>query len=56
MKDEDYERMKWVQLFNKFDLYTKDGNNELRGDKMQGLWPYYKGLIDKYGLSGKLKW
>lgn len=23
MKPEDFERMKWVQLFNKFDLYTK---------------------------------
>jgi inositol oxygenase len=56
MKDGDFERMKWVQLFNKFDLYTKDGDNELRGDKMQELWPYYKGLIEKYGLGGKLKW
>jgi inositol oxygenase len=56
MKNEDYERMKWVQLFNKFDLYTKDGDNELRGDKMKDLWPYYKGLLEKYGLDGKLKW
>jgi hypothetical protein len=23
MKPEDYDRMKWVKLFNKFDLYTK---------------------------------
>lgn len=56
MKDEDYERMQWVQLFNKFDLYTKDGDNELRGDKMKEIWPYYKELLEKYGLGGKLKW
>jgi len=57
MKEEDYEREKWVQLFNRFDLYTKDGENELRGDKMvKELWPYYRGLLDKYGLGGKLKW
>ena len=57
MKPEDYEREKWVQLFNKFDLYTKDEGNDLRGEKMQEeLWPYYSGLIEKYGLGGKLKW
>eukprot|EP00956_Cyclotella_meneghiniana_P012193 scaffold17296_cov66-Cyclotella_meneghiniana.AAC.6 len=56
MKEEDYERMQWVQLFNKFDLYTKDGDNELRGDKMKEIWPYYKELLEKYGLGGKLKW
>ncbi|KAL3810795.1 hypothetical protein ACHAXA_006825 [Cyclostephanos tholiformis] len=57
MKPEDYDRIKWVKLFNKFDLYTKDEGNELRGEKMQEeLWPYYKGLLDKYGLGGKLKW
>ncbi|KAL7521242.1 hypothetical protein ACHAWX_007501 [Stephanocyclus meneghinianus] len=56
MKEEDKERMKWVQLFNKFDLYTKDGGNDLRGDKLKDLWPHYQGLLEKYGLSGKLKW
>lgn len=57
MKPEDCEREKWVQMFNKFDLYTKDGDNELRGEKMQEeLWPYYRGLLEKYGLGGKLKW
>ena len=57
MKPDDLERKKWVQLFNKFDLYTKDGNNELRGEKMkEQLWPYYLGLLEKYGLGGKLKW
>lgn len=57
MKPEDYERLNWVQLFNKYDLYTKDGDNELRGEKMQEeLWPYYKGLLEKFNLGGKLKW
>ena len=57
MKPEDYERMKWVQLFNKYDLYTKDGENDLRGEKMQEeLWPYYKWLLEKFNLGGKLKW
>ena len=53
MKPEDYERMKWVQLFNKYDLYTKDGDNELMQEE---LWPYYKGLLEKFNLGGKLKW
>ena len=36
---------------------SKDGDNELRGEKMQEeLWPYYRNLIEKYGLGGKLKW
>ena len=56
MKPDDYERIKWVQLFNKYDLYTKDENNELRGEKMKEIWPYYLGLLEKYGLCGKLKW
>jgi len=94
MKSEDYEREKWVQIFNKFDLYLcahfyaalsrlslvmcrdltpsltiellvsilsschlKDEGNELRGKKMQEeLWPYYRGLLEKYGLGEKLKW
>jgi inositol oxygenase len=57
MKPEDYEREKWVQLFNRYDLYTKDAGNELRGETMrEELWPYYRGLLEKYGLGGKLKW
>lgn len=57
MKEEDYEREKWVQMFNKFDLYTKDEENELRGERMsEELLPYYRGLLEKYGLGGKLKW
>lgn len=51
----DDERERWVRLFNRFDLYTKDGENDIRDD-MGTLWPYYKGLIEKYGLGGKLRW
>lgn len=49
----DEDRIKWVTLFNKFDLYTKDEGNELN---VKELWPYYKQLCEKYGLGGKLKW
>lgn len=49
----DEERIEWVRLFNKFDLYTKDEGHEL---KVNDLWPYYKELCEKYGLGGKLKW
>ena len=30
MKPEDYDRMKWVKLFNKFDLYTKVSRTGIR--------------------------
>lgn len=49
----DEDRIKWVQLFNKFDLYTKDEDHELN---IEDLWPYYKQLCEKYGLGGQLKW
>jgi inositol oxygenase len=55
LKPEDEDRLEWVRLFNKFDLYTKDGDNDLRVS-IDELWPYYKELLDKYGLGGKLKW
>lgn len=42
-----------MKLFNKFDLYTKDGDNDL---KLEEVWPYYKGLCEKYGLGGELMW
>ena len=55
MKEGDEERLEWVRLFNKFDLYTKDADNDLRVE-IDELWTYYKKLLDKYGLGGKLKW
>jgi len=48
---EDAETMKWVKEFNKFDLYSK-------GDDIpdvEALKPYYQGLLDKYGIGGKLR-
>jgi len=55
LKPEDEERIEWVRLFNRFDLYTKDGSNDLR-TSIEDLLPYYRSLLDKYGLGGKLKW
>lgn len=55
LKDADDERLEWVRLFNRFDLYTKDGVNDIRNE-MDSLWPYYLDLLEKYGLGGKLKW
>lgn len=55
LKPEDEERLEWVRLFNKFDLYTKDGSNDLR-TSIDELLPYYRGLLEKYNLGGKLKW
>jgi inositol oxygenase len=55
LKDEDGERMEWIKLFNRFDLYTKDAENDIRGDS-EDLWPYYRDLLEKYQLGGMLKW
>jgi inositol oxygenase len=55
LRPEDEERIEWVRLFNQFDLYTKDGTNDLR-TSIEDILPYYRGLLDKYGLGGKLKW
>jgi len=73
----DDERIEWVRLFNKFDLYTKDyggvdgessssddncdrkgaNRNDRLLESWRGeLWPYYRGLLEKYGLGGKLRW
>lgn len=55
LREEDEERINWVRLFNRFDLYTKDGSNDLR-QSIEEILPYYRGLLQKYGLGGKLKW
>ncbi len=56
LKVADNDRLEWIRLFNKFDLYTKDNKNDIRGDFVTELWPYYQGLLEKYGLGGKLMW
>ena len=49
--DKDRAMMKWVQEFNKFDLYSKaDVVPDI--DKLR---PYYQNLIDKY-IPGELRW
>lgn len=55
LRPEDEKRLDWVRLFNKYDLYTKDEDNDLR-ESIADLLPYYEGLLEKYGLNGKLKW
>lgn len=55
MNDTDKEMLDWVLEFNKFDLYTKDrGGIDL--STVAQLWEYYEGLLEKYHLSGQLKW
>lgn len=51
MNDVDYERMKWVNAFNRYDLYTK------RDERMDvaGLRPFYQSLIEEY-FPAKLNW
>ncbi|KAF2897996.1 hypothetical protein ILUMI_08180 [Ignelater luminosus] len=49
--EKDAEMKKWVQLFNKYDLYTKSSNVP----NIEKLWPYYQSLIDKY-IPGILEW
>lgn len=49
---EDAETLRWVNEFNKFDLYSK-------GDALpdvEALKPYYASLLKKYNLDGKLRW
>jgi len=49
---EDAEMLKWVKEFNKFDLYSK-------GDELPDVGkiiPYYKSLMEKYNVGGKLRW
>ncbi|XP_076675972.1 myo-inositol oxygenase isoform X1 [Andrena cerasifolii] len=48
---EDMERLKWINEFNKYDLYTKSGEMP----DIEKLWPYYEKLIDKY-IPGVLEW
>ncbi|XP_059091057.1 inositol oxygenase-like [Tigriopus californicus] len=46
----DDEMLKWVQEFNKFDLYTKSS----KIPNIEKLKPYYQGLVDKY-MPGVIK-
>ncbi|XP_015603478.1 inositol oxygenase isoform X2 [Cephus cinctus] len=49
--NKDFDMLKWVLEFNKYDLYTKS----TRVPDIEKLWPYYQKLIDKY-IPGVLEW
>ncbi|XP_051152594.1 inositol oxygenase 2-like [Andrographis paniculata] len=51
MNDEDRENLKWLKIFNKYDLYSK---SKVRID-VDKVKPYYLSLIEKY-FPAKLKW
>ncbi|XP_057500198.1 inositol oxygenase 1-like [Actinidia eriantha] len=51
MSDEDKEMLKWLHVFNKYDLYSK---SKVRIDQEE-VKPYYLSLIKKY-FPAKLKW
>ncbi|XP_057770301.1 inositol oxygenase 2-like isoform X2 [Salvia miltiorrhiza] len=51
MNEEDAENLKWLQIFNKYDLYSKS-KSVVDVDKVK---PYYISLIEKY-FPAKLKW
>lgn len=51
MNEEDRENLKWLQVFNKYDLYSKS-KERVNVEKVK---PYYLSLIEKY-FPAKLKW
>ncbi|KAM6585225.1 hypothetical protein CsatB_012227 [Cannabis sativa] len=51
MNEEDFENLKWLHVFNKYDLYSK---SKVRVD-VEKVKPYYLSLIKKY-FPAKLKW
>ncbi|XP_031474018.1 probable inositol oxygenase [Nymphaea colorata] len=51
MNDEDKEMLKWVLIFNKYDLYSKSKVKV----NLEDVKPYYQSLIDKY-FPEKLRW
>ncbi|XVE54152.1 hypothetical protein DITRI_Ditri03aG0057600 [Diplodiscus trichospermus] len=51
MNDEDKEMLKWLKVFNKYDLYSK---SKVRIN-LEEVKPYYLSLIQKY-FPEKLKW
>ncbi|GAB2298350.1 Inositol oxygenase 1 [Dionaea muscipula] len=51
MNEEDKENMKWLNIFNKYDLYSKS-KVRISVDEVK---PYYMSLIEKY-FPAKLRW
>lgn len=52
LQDSDYDIVRWLQLFNKYDLYTK--KNEM--PDIDQLTSYYSSLLVKYSVGGRLAW
>merc|ERR1712157_120183 len=50
--DFDRENLKWLKEFQTFDLYSKSD----AVPNVAEVWPYYEGLLKKYGLDGVLRW
>lgn len=55
MTDDDHKLLQWVLDFNKCDLYTKD-NNLATVENEAEMWLYYEAIMEKYNMSGPLKW
>ncbi|KAK9149401.1 hypothetical protein Scep_008158 [Stephania cephalantha] len=51
MNNEDHENLRWLKVFNKYDLYSK---SKVRID-IDKVKPYYLSLIEKY-FPAKLRW
>ncbi|XP_055822075.1 inositol oxygenase 4-like [Solanum dulcamara] len=51
MNDEDEENLKWLHIFNKYDLYSKSKVHV----NVEEVKPYYISLIEKY-FPAKLRW
>nr|XP_029121033.1 inositol oxygenase 1 isoform X2 [Elaeis guineensis] len=51
MNEEDEENLKWLKIFNKYDLYSK---SKVRID-VEKVKPYYLSLTEKY-FPAKLRW
>lgn len=51
MNEEDMDNLKWLKIFNKYDLYSK---SKVRID-VEKVKPYYLSLIEKY-FPTKLRW
>ncbi|XP_021749662.1 inositol oxygenase 1-like isoform X2 [Chenopodium quinoa] len=51
MNEEDKENLKWLHIFNKYDLYSKS-KERIDVEKVK---PYYLSLIEKY-FPSKLRW
>lgn len=51
MNEEDMDNLKWLKIFNKYDLYSK---SKVRID-VEKVKPYYLSLIEKY-FPSKLRW